>query len=59
MLFRSLTMEDGASPLLHLALLAADGEQAARWAQVFQADPSALYLGITKLLDQPKKEETT
>ena len=54
-----LTMEDGASPLLHLALLAADGEQAARWAQVFQADPSALYLGITKLLDQPKKEETT
>lgn len=50
-----LTLEDNTSPLFHLALLAPSQEQAERWAQVFQNDPSALYLGITKLLNQ---EET-
>jgi len=51
-----LTLEDDASPLLHLALLSPSREQAQRWAQVFQADPSTLYLNIIKLLDKPKEE---
>ena len=51
-----LTLEDGSSPLFHLALLSSSREQAERWGQVFQADPSALYLSIIKLLDQPKED---
>lgn len=51
-----LTLEDDASLLLHLTLLSSQAEQAQRWAAAFQNDPSALYLGITKLLDQPKEE---
>ena len=51
-----LTLEDGSSPLFHLALLSSSREQAERWGQVFQADPSALYLNIIKLLDQPKED---
>ena len=52
-----LTLEDEKAPLLHLTLLAPQPEQAQRWAQVFQADPSALYLNIIQLLDH--KEEST
>ena len=51
-----LTLEDGSSPLFHLTLLSPSREQAERWGQVFQADPSALYLSIIKLLDQPKED---
>ena len=47
-----LTLEDNTSPLFHLALLVPSQEQAECWAQVFQNDPSALYLGITKLLNK-------
>ena len=51
-----LTLEDGASPLFHLTLLASSPEQAQRWAQVFQEDPSALYHNTIKLLEQPREE---
>lgn len=51
-----LTLEDGSSPLFHLTLISPSREQAERWGQVFQADPSALYLSIIKLLDQPKED---
>ena len=50
-----LTLEDGASPLLHVALLAAGQDQAERWAAGFKKDPSALYMGLVRLLEQ---EET-
>lgn len=52
-----LTLEDGASPLLHLALLASGREQAESWAAAFHRDPSALYLGITRLLDGLEEEK--
>ena len=52
-----LTLEDDASPLLHVALLASGREQAERWAAVFDRDPSALYMGITRLLDGSEKTE--
>lgn len=51
-----LTLEDGASPLFHLALLVPNREQAEHWARSFQATPSTLYLNITQLLDQQKEE---
>lgn len=51
-----LTLEDNDSPLLHLDLLSPSREQAQRWAETFQTDPSTLYLNITRLLDQPKEE---
>ncbi len=56
-----LTLEDNDSPLLHAALLVSGREQAERWAQAFNKDPSALYMGITRLLDQSQttKEEST
>lgn len=47
-----LTLEDGASPLLHVALLAAGQDQAERWAAGFKKDPSALYMGLVRLLEQ-------
>lgn len=47
-----LTLEDNTSPLFHLALLAPNREQAEHWAKAFQNDPSALYMGITKLLNK-------
>ena len=53
-----LTLEDGASPLFHLTLFSPSREQAERWEQTFQADPSALYLNIIGLLDQSKEEQT-
>lgn len=56
-----LTLEDNASPLLHLALLSPGREQAEQWAAAFNQDPSALYMGIIRLLDGPeriKKEES-
>lgn len=46
-----LTLEDNTSPLLHVALLTSGREQAEGWAAAFDRDPSALYLGITRLLD--------
>ena len=52
-----LTLEDDASPLLHVALLASGREQAEGWAAAFDRDPSALYMGITRLLDGPEKAE--
>lgn len=51
-----LTLEDDASPLFHLALLAPNHPQAEAWAAAFKADPSALYLNIIKLLDTSKEE---
>jgi len=51
-----LTLEDGTSPLLHLALFAPSREQAQHWAQAFQKDPSALYLTIIQHLDNQKEE---
>lgn len=56
-----LTLEDNTSPLLHVALLTSGREQADRWAAVFNQDPSALYMGITRLLDGRSeiKEEST
>lgn len=50
-----LTLEDNTAPLLHLALLVPNREQAEAWAKTFQADPSALYLNIIQLLDRPKE----
>ena len=38
-------------------LLSPSRDQAETWAQVFQDDPSALYLNIIKLLNQPKEDE--
>ena len=52
-----LTLEDNTSPLFHLALLAPTSDQAQHWAQVFQADPAALYLNIIQLLEQPKEAQ--
>ncbi len=52
-----LTLEDGSSPLFHLALLSPSRETAEDWANVFQADPSALYLKITQLLNQKEEPE--
>lgn len=52
-----LTLEDNDSPLLHAALLASGREQAARWAAAFKQDPSALYMGITRLLDGPEEQK--
>ena len=51
-----LTLEDDSSPLLHLTLFSPSREQAERWSQTFQDDPSALYLNIIKLLEQPKED---
>lgn len=51
-----LTLEDNSSPLLHLTLFSPSREQAERWGRAFQADPSALYLNIIKLLEQPKED---
>lgn len=53
-----LTLEDNASPLFHLALLAPGREQAEAWSQVFQEDPSGLYLNIIKLLNREELHET-
>lgn len=53
-----LTLEDNASPLLHMALLAPSPEQAGLWGEVFRQDPSALYMGVINLLNT-QKEETT
>ena len=50
-----LTLEDNASPLLHLALLAPGRPQAEAWAASFKEDPSALYLNIIRLLDGHKE----
>ena len=47
-----LTLEDGASPLFHMAVLSPSREQAEAWAQAFQEDPSALYLNVIKLLEE-------
>lgn len=52
-----LTLEDDASPLLHVTLLASGREQADRWAAAFKKDPSALYMGITRLLDGPEEQK--
>lgn len=54
----SLTLEDNASPLLQLTLLASGREQAERWEKIFQENPSALYFNIIRLLDQPEEETT-
>ena len=53
-----LSLEDDSSPLLHLALLSPGREQAERWAEAFQADPSALYMNVIKLLDKEAANET-
>ena len=53
-----LTLEDDSSPLLHLALLSPGREQAERWAEAFQSDPSALYMNVIKLLDKEDDNET-
>lgn len=53
-----LTLEDDSSPLLHLALLSPGREQAERWAEAFQSDPSALYMNVIKLLDKEDTNET-
>jgi len=53
-----LTLEDETSPLLHLALLSPGREQAERWAEAFQSDPSALYMNVIKLLDKEAANET-
>ena len=53
-----LSLEDDSSPLLHLALLSPGREQAERWAEAFQSDPSALYMNVIKLLDQEAANET-
>lgn len=47
-----LTLEDGLSPLIHLTLLSPSREQAERWASAFHKDPSALYMGTIKLLEE-------
>ena len=47
-----LTLEDDSSPLLHLALFSPNREQAEIWSKTYQADPSALYLNIIKLLEE-------
>lgn len=47
-----LTLEDNTSPLLHLALFSPNREQAEVWSKTYQADPSALYLNIIKLLEE-------
>ena len=46
-----LTLEDGTSPLLHVALLTPNPGQAGHWAASFKRDPSALYHGIINLLN--------
>ena len=53
-----LSLEDDSSPLLHLALLSPGREQAERWAEAFQSDPSALYMNVIKLLDKEAANET-
>ena len=53
-----LSLEDDSSPLLHLALLSPGREQAERWAEAFQSDPSALYMNVIKLLDKEAARET-
>ena len=53
-----LTLNDSASPLLHLALLTPGRSQAEAWAATFKKDPSALYLNIIRLLDTPKEDAT-
>ena len=53
-----LTLEDGSSPLLHVALLSPNRERAEQWAAVFRDNPSALYLNIMKLLNQEDEHET-
>ena len=53
-----LSLEDDSSPLLHLALLSPGREQAERWAEAFQSDPSALYMNVIKLLDKEAAHET-
>ena len=53
-----LSLEDDSSPLLHLALLSPGREQAERWAEAFQSDPSALYRNVIKLLDKEAANET-
>jgi len=54
-----LTLEDGASPLLHVALLAPGRTQAERWSAAFKKDPSALYWDIIHLLDQEEENHET
>lgn len=53
-----LSLEDDSSPLLHLALLSPGREQAERWAEAFQSDPSARYMNVIKLLDKEAANET-
>lgn len=53
-----LTLEDHASPLFQLALLAPSREQAERWGKSFQENPAALYLNIIKLLNKEDPYET-
>ncbi len=53
-----LTLEDGTSPLLHLALLSPSRAQAEQWASSFQSSPSALYLNIINMLNQEEHHET-
>ena len=53
-----LSLEDDSSPLLHPALLSPGREQAERWAEAFQSDPSALYMNVIKLLDKEAANET-
>ena len=57
--FLRLALNDEHIDLFRLELLAPSREQAERWAEGFRADPSSLYLGLTRLLDtaQPKQEE--
>ena len=52
--------DDTDSPLLRLDLLAPNHDRAKAWADTYRTDPSALYLGITNLLDSlgQKKEDS-
>lgn len=52
-----LALNDEHTALFRLELLAPSREQAELWAQGFRADPSGLYLGLTRLLDSTKQEE--
>ena len=52
-----LALDDEHTALLRLELLAPGREPAERWAQTFRADPSNLYLTLTRLLDQTQPED--
>ena len=55
-----LGLDDESAPLFRLELLAPTPEQAEVWARSYRTDPSALYLGLTQLLNQiSQKEEPT